>query len=128
VSRSRLHNGDRGSAAVWVLACSAVVLAVGAVVVVQTLAVLARHRAEAAADLAALAAAGRIGAGGDPCAAARVVAAANGATVRACRVSLDPSGRSGTVRVQVSARVDLPLVGPRQTGARARAGRLPGRW
>lgn len=121
------RGSDRGSAAVWVLACSAVVLAVGAVVVVRTLAVLARHRAEAAADLAALAAAGRIGVGGDPCTAARAVAAANGATVRSCAVWLDPSGRSGTVRVRVSVRADLPVVGLRAADARARAGRLPGR-
>ena len=120
---SRRRPSDRGSAAIWVLACGAVVLAVAAVVVVRTLAVLARHRAESAADLAALAAAGRIGVGGRPCAAARAVAAADDAVVRVCTVALDPSGRSGTVRVQVSVRVDLPVIGAGQAqGARARAG------
>ena len=100
-------------------------LAVAAVVVVRSLAVLARHRAEAAADLAALAAAGRIGTGGDPCAAARQVAAADRATLRTCTLTLDPDGRSGTVRVVVAMRVDLPIAGAGTATARARAARLP---
>jgi secretion/DNA translocation related TadE-like protein len=124
---TRPRTCDRGSAAIWVLACSAVVLAVAAVVVVRTLAVLARHRAESAADLAALAAAGQIGVGADPCGAARAVASADHASVQLCTVSLDPSGRSGTVRVRVTVAVDLPLIGPGRSEARARAGRLPGR-
>lgn len=116
---------DRGAAAVWVLGCGAVVLAVGLLVLVRSLAVLARHRAETAADLAALAAAGRIGVGGDPCSAAGAVAAANNARLRSCVVALGVGGRSGTVRVEVVARADLPVVGGREVSARARAGRLP---
>lgn len=118
---------DRGAAAVWVLGCGAVVLAVGLFVLVRSLAVLARHRAETAADLAALAAASRIGVGGDPCTSAGAVAAANGATVSSCLVRLGPGGRSGTVRVEVRAEADLPVVGARTVTARARAGRLPPR-
>ena len=49
---------DRGSASIWVLATALVVLAFGYAVTLRGLAVLARHRADAAADLAALAAAG----------------------------------------------------------------------
>lgn len=116
---------DRGASAVWVLGCGAVVLAVGLLVLVRSLAVLARHRAETAADLAALAAAARIGAGGDPCAAAGTVASANGARLRSCVVSLDAGGRSGTVRVRVVSTVRLPVVGAQPVSARARAGRLP---
>lgn len=116
---------DRGAAAVWVLACAAVMVAVAAVVVVRTLAVLGRHRAEAAADLAALAAAARIGIGGDPCAAAGRIAHENAASVRRCTVRLDPGGRSGDVVVRVAARVDLPLVGAAAVTASARAARLP---
>ena len=56
---------DRGSATIWVLACCALLLVVGRSSALRTAAVLARHRAEGAADLAALAAAGRIGVGGD---------------------------------------------------------------
>jgi len=116
---------DRGAAAVWVLGCGAVVLAVGLLVLVRSLAVLARHRAETAADLAALAAAARIGVGGDPCAAAGSVAAANDARLRSCVVTLGAGGRSGTVRVTVIARADLPGTGAEMVTARARAGRLP---
>jgi Putative Flp pilus-assembly TadE/G-like len=49
-------------------------------------AVIARHRAESAADLAALAGAGRIGIGGDPCAAAAAIAAG----LTSCEVRLGP--------------------------------------
>ncbi len=116
---------DRGAAAVWVLGCAAVVLAVGVLVLVRGLSVLARHRAETAADFAALAAATRIGVGGDPCTAAREIAAANAAVLQSCSVSLGADGRSGTVRVEVLAHADLPVVGERSLTARARAGRLP---
>lgn len=117
---------DRGAAAVWMLACGALVMAVAAAVLVRSLAVLARHRAEAAADLAALAGAGRIGTGGDPCVAAREIAAGNGAAVRSCVVNLDAAARTGTVRVVVVTSARLPVVGVRSVTARARAGRLPG--
>lgn len=118
-------NSDRGSASIWVLACSLAVLAFGYAVTTIGLAVLGRHRADAAADLAALAAAGRIGVGGDPCAAARVIAAANHATLTGCATSLDPPGRSGTVTVRVRVPAHLPLVGATATTATSRAGRLP---
>src|SRR5581483_9471789 len=52
---------DVGAASIWVLACCALLMLMAAVVTVCGLAVLARHRAEAGADLAALAAAERIG-------------------------------------------------------------------
>ncbi len=122
-----LRNGerDRGAAAVWVLGCGALVLAVGVLVLVRSLAVLARHRAETAADFAALAAATTIGTGGDPCAAAREIAAANGAALLTCAVSLSADARAGTVRVEVIAHPDLPVVGRSSVTARARAGRLP---
>lgn len=134
---------ERGSASIWVLACCVLLVAVGAAGVTRTEAVLARHRAEAAADLAALAAAGRIGVvdagaaghgpagpGGVPgdeavCAAARAIAVANQAEVSACTTNLGADGRSGTVLVRVSASVRLPLVGGRTVGASARAARLP---
>ena len=51
------------------------------------MAVVARHRAQAAADLAALAAAGQLGSGGAAaCATASAVAGAMGSTVSSCRV------------------------------------------
>lgn len=115
---------DRGAAAVWVLGCGAVLFAMALVIVIRSAAVLARHRAEAAADFAALAGAATIGVGGDPCAAARRLAERNGATLLRCSVSLDASARSGTVLVRVLAHVKLPAVGYRDVTASARAGRL----
>jgi secretion/DNA translocation related TadE-like protein len=115
---------DRGSASVWVLACSALVLLIGVATSLRTAAVLARHRAESAADFAALAAADRIGVGNDSCAAAAALAAANGAALVRCRTALGPDGRTGTVDVWVSLAVRLPVLGVERVVATARAGRL----
>jgi secretion/DNA translocation related TadE-like protein len=115
---------DRGSATIWVLAACVLIALAGTVAVLRTEAVLARHRAESAADLAALAAAGRIGVGADYCAAARAIASADGAVLGRCVPALDAGGRSGTVIVRVRASVRLPVVGTRTVSATARAGRL----
>lgn len=106
------------------LACSALVLLVGVAVSLRAGAVLARHRAESAADLAALAAAGRIGLADDVCAPAGPIARANGGVLVRCRATLAADGRSGTVDVEVSVAVRLAGVGERQATASARAGRL----
>lgn len=100
---------------------------VAAVGTVRELAVLARHRAESAADLAALAAAGRIGLGTDGCAVAARLALRDGVVLRSCQLALAADGRSGTVAVRVALAVRLPLVGSRTVDASARAGRLPAR-
>lgn len=121
--RSRVVR-DRGAAGIWVLACAALMLAVALVVTVRGLAVLGRHRAESTADLAALAAAGQIGVSTGICPAAVRLARANHAGVQRCAVSLAAGGRSGTVSVRITMRVDLPLVGSREVSASARAGRL----
>ncbi len=78
---------DRGSASVYVLAVSAVTLMVGLAAVAVGTAVVTRHRAEAAADLGAIAAAsaalrGQPGA----CAQAGEVVRANGAKLTGCRL------------------------------------------
>lgn len=117
---------DRGSATIWVLGCALLVLLVGTVCFVRGLAVLARHRAESAADLAALGGASRIGTAASPCAVAADLAGRNGARLISCVVRVDPDGRSGTVLVRVSAPATLPVVGAREVTASARAGRLPG--
>jgi secretion/DNA translocation related TadE-like protein len=121
VSRSDL---ERGSASIWVIASCALLLAVTFAGTLRTAAVVARHRAESAADLAALAAAGQIGVSQDICLAAARVAAANGASVERCAPSLAPGGRGGTVTVWLSLPVRLPIVGSRQVAASARAGRV----
>jgi len=91
VSRS---NRERGSASIWVIACCALLLAITFASTMRTAAVVARHRAESAADLAALAAAGQIGVSHGICPAAVRIAAANGASVQRCAPSLAPGGRS----------------------------------
>ena len=53
------HGGERGSATVWVLALAGVLALVGLAGVLVGAAAVARHRAGSAADLTALAAAGR---------------------------------------------------------------------
>jgi secretion/DNA translocation related TadE-like protein len=117
---------EHGSASIWVVACCALLMSIAGAVTVRTLAVLARHRAETSADLAALAGAGQIGVGGRACAAAARVAARNGARLRTCVVRLAPDGRSGTVSVRVEMAARLPIVGSREILATARAAREPG--
>lgn len=115
---------ERGSASIWVLACCALLLVVAAAGTLRALAVLARHRAESAADLAAVAAAGRLGTAEPPCAWASRVASRNGLRVRSCRVQSDAGGRGGQVDVTVVLDVRLPVVGSHTVVASARAGRL----
>jgi secretion/DNA translocation related TadE-like protein len=100
------------------------VLVVGIAVSLRTSAVLARHRAESAADLAALAAATRIGYADDVCPPASSIARANGAALVRCHAALAPDGRSGVVDVEVVVAVHLPGVGVRRAVASARAGRM----
>ena len=107
---------DRGAATLLVLAMAGVLLLVGAALGVVKAMVVDHRRAQAAADLAALAGAEALARGADACDSATVVAAANGADLASCL----PSGSE--VRVVVT--VD----GPRWLGqsadlsATARAG------
>jgi secretion/DNA translocation related TadE-like protein len=116
---------DRGSATVWVLAVclltwsgTTAALSIGA-------AVVTRHRAESAADLAALAGARAAADGaGDPCAAANRVAEAMRARVAACDLLGDGS-------VQVVTVIALPGLLAQWRGlpparARSRAGHFRG--
>jgi secretion/DNA translocation related TadE-like protein len=92
----------------------AVLLAVATAGVYVGSAVIARHRAQAAADLAALAAAARLAAGADAaCAQASVVAQAMHTVVAQCVVDeLDAV-------VTVEAPVALGVWGPSRAAARA---------
>lgn len=111
------RNGDRGSATVLALACLAVLLLVGSALGVAAAMVRAHRSAQAAADLAALAAASAVSTGlGDPCTDGGRAARSNGAELLTCQVS----GATVLVMVQVA--------GPRWLGqesdlrAQARAG------
>ncbi|WP_228395258.1 Rv3654c family TadE-like protein, partial [Modestobacter roseus] len=109
---------ERGSATVWVVALAGLVAAVGMAAVLVGAAVVARHRATAAADLAALAAAGAA-VQGDPaaCAVASEVAVANGAAVTSCTV-----GAGAVVELHVRVPVRLGPLGVVDADGRARAG------
>jgi secretion/DNA translocation related TadE-like protein len=110
---------ERGSALPFAVAALGMLLLVGAVLGVAE-AMVARHRtAQSAADLGALAAAGALQRGTDPCGAAADVVTANGAHLTSCTVS----GPDVVLAVEVAgpgwlgARADLT--------ARARAGPRP---
>jgi secretion/DNA translocation related TadE-like protein len=106
--------GDRGSGALWVLAVSLIVVLSAALGAVRGIAALARHRAESAADLAALAGAVHAVSGADDvCGAARSIAARNAARLTTCSVdgsvvtitvSCALTGGLGRWRAQASAR------------------------
>jgi secretion/DNA translocation related TadE-like protein len=109
---------DGGSGSVVVVGACAALLSLLLVVLALASAVVARHRAEAAADLAALAGAdvavGR--ATGDPCARAAAVLHAQGAAAGVCAVAADGSV---TVTALVPAAGAAGLLGPARATARA---------
>ncbi|XRQ16821.1 Rv3654c family TadE-like protein [Actinomadura welshii] len=112
------RGGDRGAGTIWVLAFAAVIW-VGAVAAVAVGGVRgARHRADAAADLAALAAAARVAVGEDgACASAGRIAAETGARLARCRV------REEVVEVSVTVDMVVPMgIGAVTVSSRAKAG------
>lgn len=115
----RTDTRDRGSASVLVLALLAVLSLVGATAVSIALALVTRHRADAAADLAALAAASRALDGpAHACREAGSVAADNGARLSACTFE----GDVAVVTVEVDPPGRLAAFGPARTRARAGPG------
>lgn len=108
----RRAGGDRGSSTVLVAAAVGVLLMMLVAGMTLTAAVLARHRAEAAADLGALAGATHPA---RACAEARRVVQANRAVLASCEVH--GSVVDVTVRVQPAS----AWLGPAE--ARSRAGR-----
>ena len=129
-ARARGSRSDRGSATVWVVCLIGAVCAVFGVVLVQGEAVLVRHRAAGAADLAALAAADHWMEGGEAaCAMAGRVAGAQGSRLVRCAVVGDVSdvtaaSGSGPFTAEVRARAGSPSAPEPQT--RPTAPRAPG--
>ena len=107
---------ERGSALPFAVACIGVLLLLGAALGVVTAMVRTHRTAQSAADLAALAVADAVGAGGDACSSGQLVAAANDARVTACVVD----GRDATVTVVVDGPHWLGQVA--DLSAQARAG------
>ncbi|WP_258345210.1 Rv3654c family TadE-like protein [Saccharopolyspora gregorii] len=109
---------DRGVATVLAAVLVLGVIAIVGFGMVLGSVMLARHRADGAADLAALAAAARVQQGGErACAAARGVAAEMRARVLDCELA----GLDARVLVEVRASMGLDGLSPQVTG-RARAG------
>ncbi|GAT67977.1 hypothetical protein PS9374_03638 [Planomonospora sphaerica] len=109
---------ERGSATVWTVAVMAVIFTLAVTVVLIGTARVARHRAQTAADLGALAAARfAFTEPGRGCAEAASLAAANGARLLRCSTRAD-----GIADVQVAVGFSLPVAGDRKASARARAG------
>lgn len=129
MNRSRRpHRGDRGrdddhddegAATVLVLALAVVLVLVGAVLVAAGSAVLARHRAQSAADLGALAAAQlALDGPASACSAAGAVVRAVGARLGQCRLQ----GADAVVAVEVDLPGRLRSLGPARGSARAGPG------
>lgn len=79
--------GQRGSATLLVLSMAGVLATLGAALGVVAAMVVAHRSAQSAADLAALAGASAVSQGRPGCAAAEVVAHANGAVLTGCVLS-----------------------------------------
>ncbi|WP_018180207.1 Rv3654c family TadE-like protein [Jongsikchunia kroppenstedtii] len=109
---SRLAD-DRGSATVAAAFACLAITAFVALIVYLGAAMSARHRAQAAADLAALAAAG---AATDQCAAASTIAGAMDASVARCTID----GADAVVQTRITVR--LGMFGIKTAQAAARAG------
>ncbi|MEV7561506.1 Rv3654c family TadE-like protein [Streptomyces sp. NPDC089795] len=114
---------DRGSATVWAALVATVLGAVFGGVLLLGQVVVARHRAAAAADLAALAAAATWAHGPETaCATARRVARAQGAALVGCLVR----GEVAEVTAEVAAGPFTPAVRARAGPPAEPAGRGPG--
>lgn len=111
---------DRGAATVWAAAGVSCLMAVSLFLLAVGTATVARHRAAAAADLAALAAAAHRPGGPGGCRAARLVAERMGAEVVSCRFH----GADALVTLTVVP--PAPLAGLGRATGRARAG--PASW
>jgi secretion/DNA translocation related TadE-like protein len=111
-----MRGKDRGSATLFAVAVIGLLVLVGAALGVVAAMVHAHRVAQSAADLSALAGAQARGRARDPCAAASVVATANGAVLESCAVEgLD-------VRVQVTVTGPHWLAQHHDLSAQARAG------
>jgi secretion/DNA translocation related TadE-like protein len=109
----RAGSPERGSASIWLLCAGFVVITFGLVGALAAAAATARHRAQAAADLGALAGA-RYAVDGrsTACARAAAIVAANGATMTGCLVN----------GVDLVVTAELPVTGLGAARGTARAG------
>lgn len=108
---------DRGSATLWCVALSGLLLAVATTFAIVGAARVAHHRAQSAADLSVLVAARwALAAPTEACARASRLAAENGAQLVRCTLT------DAVADLTVSVGLSLPALGDRVVLARARAG------
>jgi secretion/DNA translocation related TadE-like protein len=117
----RASGAERGAGSVLMVAVVAVVLSAAAAALGLAAALVTRQRAEAAADLGALAGAQALLRGDDACGAAGRVAAAGSARVVAC----DAAGTTVHLLVEVALPGPLGALDVPPARARARAGVPP---
>lgn len=111
-------SGDRGAAGLLVLIAGMAIVAVTAVAGALVAGALVHSRVEAAADMVALAAAGRLLTDPQPCEVAATVAADNDVRLVACQVE----GLAVSITVEAALPPVLTgAVGDRRARARARA-------
>jgi len=115
---------DRGSATVFAASISLVLVMAATVAVLVVGVILASHRARAAADLAALAAATAEVDGRDVCTAARASARTNGADLTSCVLTGTTASFVVAVSVTVPTGLNPPLL--MQVSAEAHAGNAVG--
>ncbi|MFK4111662.1 Rv3654c family TadE-like protein [Streptomyces sp. NPDC002176] len=114
----RCRNSDRGSATVWSLGAISLLCVVFGAVLALGHAVVVRHRAAGAADLAALAAADHWAEGAEAaCAAGRRVASAQGARLLRCALvgeisDVSAGSGDGPFAAEVRARAGPPASAP----------------
>jgi len=115
---------DRGSATVFAASIALVLVTAATVAVLVVAVILASHRARAAADLAALAAATAEVGGSNVCTAARASARTNGADLTSCVLTGTTASFVVMVSVTVPTGLSTPL--PMQVSAEAHAGNAVG--
>lgn len=115
--RARRERDERGSGSVLMIAVALVLLLAGLTAALWAAVSAGHHRAVAAADLAALSAAGAMQGGGtDPCEVAGRIAAAHDTVLRRCSVE------GQEVLVVTAVRLSLGGLGDPLVEAAARAG------
>jgi secretion/DNA translocation related TadE-like protein len=118
---TRSQTGDRGSGTLLALAVVIFLLSLTAAVGVFGRFIVAQHRADAAADLAALAGTQAYGTGKDGCAVADTVAARNRQHLTDCSIVGDRTDFVVSVRVAAAVPTRVPLL-PEMITAAADAG------
>lgn len=118
LARWRGWAADRGSGVVWLTGFMAVVWVIAVTAMTVGSVRAARHRADAAADLAALAGAARVAEGrAAACRAAEVIAAKSGGRLSGCGV------RGSVVEISVTVVLKVPIATDAlRVSSRARAG------